>query len=94
MSTFFFSHPIFIVFALLVLLPLSRNPDPGSHSRLFSPLSTTVLALHFFREKGAALSALVDSRLIVPTHAIVGALDSSSWCHSRIKRASFGDSKP
>ena len=28
----------FIFFALLFALPPSRNSDPGSHSRLFSPL--------------------------------------------------------
>ena len=31
-------------------LPPSRNPNPGSHSRLFPPLPTTVRALHFYRE--------------------------------------------
>ena len=35
----------FIIFALLFSLPPSRNSDPGSHSRLFSPLSTTVRGL-------------------------------------------------
>ena len=29
--------PFFIIFALLLSLPPSRNSDPGSHSRLFSP---------------------------------------------------------
>ena len=33
---FFFPIP-FIVFALLLSLPPSRNSDPGSHRRLFSP---------------------------------------------------------
>ena len=47
---FFFPIP-FIIFALLVLLPPSRNSDPGSHSRFFSPLPIMVRALHFFREK-------------------------------------------
>ena len=46
-------------------LPPSRNSDPGSHSRLFSPLPTTVRALPFFyREKPWTLSSLVYSRLV------------------------------
>ena len=51
---FFFPIP-FIIFALLFSLPPSRNSDPGSHSRLFSPLPTTVPALRFLREKISAL---------------------------------------
>ena len=35
--SFFLFHPIYIFFALLFSLPPSRNSDPGSHSRLFSP---------------------------------------------------------
>ena len=58
------------MFALLVLLPLGRSSDPGSHSRLFSPFLITVRALHFYREKDSALSTLVNSRRIAPTHAI------------------------
>ena len=65
---FYFSIPL-ITFALLFSLPPSRNSDPGSHSRLFSPPHTTVRALLFDREKISALSSLVDSRRIVPTHA-------------------------
>ena len=76
MINFYFSTP-FIIFTGLVLVPPSRNSDPGSHSRLFSPLPTAVRALHFYREKDSALSAIVDWRRIVPTHAIIGALDSS-----------------
>ena len=38
---------LFFIFALLFSLPPSHNSDPGSHSRLFSPLPTTVRALHF-----------------------------------------------
>ena len=66
---FFFATTL-IMFALLFPLPLTRNSNPGSHSRLFfpSPLRT-VRALHFYREKTWALSSLVDSRRIVPTHA-------------------------
>ena len=44
---FFFFIP-FIMFALLFSLPPSRNSDPGSYSRLFSPLVTTVRALHYY----------------------------------------------
>ena len=47
----------------------SRNSDPGTHSRLLSPLSTTVRALHFHRENTSALSSLVYSRRIAATHA-------------------------
>ena len=39
----------------------SRNSDPGSHSRLFSSLPTTVRTLHFHRENTSALSCLVNS---------------------------------
>ena len=68
----------FIFVALLVLLPPSRNSDPGSHiiSSLFSPLRATVRALHFYREKDSALASLVNSRRIVSTHAVtVHAID-------------------
>ena len=75
----------FIVFALLVLLPPRRNSDPESHGRLYSPLPTTVRVLFFYRAKNSALSSLVDSRRIVPTHALVGALDS--WCLLRMKNS-------
>ena len=64
----FFPHS-FTIFALLSSLPPSRSSDPGSHSRLFFPLPTRVRALHFYRENISALSSLVDSRRIVPTHA-------------------------
>ena len=65
---FFFSIP-FIISPFCFSLPPSRNSDPGSHSRLLSPLPTTVRALHFYRENISALSSLVDSRRIVLTHA-------------------------
>ena len=62
-------HLIFFLFFssdLLYLpffsLPPSRNSDPGSHSRLFSPLPSTVCALLCSREKISALSSLVDSQ--------------------------------
>ena len=63
-KTFFFHFfspiPFIVVFALLVLLPLtsSRDSDPGSHS------STTVRALHFCRKKDSAFSSIVDSRTL------------------------------
>ena len=60
-------------------LPLNRDSNPRSHSRPFSPLPTTVRAFHFHREKTSALSSFVDSRLIAPTHAMMGDLSSSSF---------------
>ena len=38
----------FIMFALLFFLPPSRNSDPGSHSRLFSPPTHYGSCLAFF----------------------------------------------
>ena len=64
----FFSIP-FIIFTILFSLPPSRNSDPGSHSRLFFSLPTTVRALHFYRENISAPSSLVDLRRTVLTHA-------------------------
>ena len=73
---FFFPYPIHYLRSPFSLPPIdSRNSDPGSHGRFFS-LLTAVRALYFYREKIWALSSLVDSRRIVPTHAR-GAL--SSW---------------
>ena len=70
---FFLIHPIYYRCLSFLSLPptcSSRASDPGSHSRLFFPLPSTVRALHFYRHKIGALSSLVDSRRIVPTHAI------------------------
>ena len=61
--------PPFIIFDFPFLLPPTRNSDPGSYSRLFSPLPSTVRALHCYGEKTSTLSSLVDSRRIAPTHA-------------------------
>ena len=72
-----------IIFAHLVLRP-SRNSDLGSRGRPFSSLPATLRALHLYHDKTSALSSLVDSRRILPTHAIISALDSSS-CQSRIR---------
>ena len=60
--SFFFRVP-FIIFALLVQLSPSRNSDPGSHSRLFSPpLPTTVhTCLAFLSREG--LSTVFPRRL-------------------------------
>ena len=61
-----------------IILPLFLSPsslptngrisDPGSLSRLFSPLPTTSygVRLHFYRENTSALSPLVDSHRGVP----------------------------
>ena len=58
----FFPIP-FIIFALLFSLPPSRNSDPGSHSRVFSPPTPLrFVPCIFYREKISALSSLVDSR--------------------------------
>ena len=61
----------------------SCNSDPGSRSRLFSPLPTMVRTLRlciFNREEGAEpffpRRLLMGFNRIVPTHAIGGALDS------------------
>ena len=45
---FFIPH---LLYSPFFSLPRSRNADPRSHSRLFSPLPTTVSALDFYREK-------------------------------------------
>ena len=71
---FIFSIP-FTIFGLLLSL-LVVTPDPGLHSRLFSPLHTTVRALHFYRQKTSALSSLVDPSRNVLTRATVSALSS------------------
>ena len=59
----------FIILAHLFSLPSSGNSDPGSHSRLFFPLPTTVRVLHFYRDSISALFPLVDSRPSVPAHS-------------------------
>ena len=52
----FFLFPIpFVFFALICSLLPSHNSNPGSHGRLFSPLTATVRALHFYREKISVL---------------------------------------
>jgi hypothetical protein len=52
-------------------LPInSSNSDPGSLSRLFSPLPTTVRAFSFYRAEGSAFPLLVDLHRILPIHAL------------------------
>ena len=65
----FISFVIFVHIFIFFSLPRSRNSDAGSYSRLFPPSPDTVRALHFSRGKISALSSLVDSRQIVPSHA-------------------------
>ena len=68
---FYFGFPvpfIIFVFALQFSLPPSRNSDPGSHSRLFSPFPTTVCAFFFYREKTSApLPSSTRVKLCLPT---------------------------
>ena len=73
-SAFIFPIPL-IILALLSSLPPGRNSDPGSHTRLFSPLPATVRSLHFYREI-SALASLVDLCLFLSsvkgcTHALL-----------------------
>ena len=75
---FTFLHPIYYICpsfspSLLVVTQI-RGHTAGS----CPPLPTRVRALHSYLENISALSSLVDSRRIVLTHAIIGALDS--WC--------------
>ena len=61
-------HPICYLRSSFSLPPMnSRDSDPGSHSRLFSPLPTTVRASHFYRHKTSALSPFDGARRIEPT---------------------------
>ena len=65
----FFSTP-FIIFALLFSLRPSRNSEPGSHSRLFSPTHYCSSCLAFFIARRLQLFlASSTPRRIVPTHA-------------------------
>ena len=63
-----FSIP-FIVFALLFSLPPSRNSDPGSHNRLFSPHTHYGPCLAFLSREDFSSFSLVDSRGIALAHA-------------------------
>ena len=66
-SFFFFSSPLLSSPFSLCLLVVTQIR--GHIAASSSPLPTTVRALHFYRKKISALSSLVDSRRIVPTHA-------------------------
>ena len=79
------------IFALRLSLRPSSNSDPGSHSRRSSPLPTTVRALFFYRDKNSALSSLVDSRRIVPTHATLSAVDSFLFVQRNNFQSHHGD---
>ena len=89
---FSFFHPIyyFVLFGqlpltvVLIVVPQIRGHIRTAGSSPRSPLRY-VPCIYFYREKDWALSSLVDSRRIVPTHAIVGALDSSRVKISGIK---------
>ena len=77
-----FSIP-FIIFALLSLSLHSRNSDPGSQSRLFSPLPTTVRAFIFIaRRVQHFLPSSTRVEFCLPT--LLSAL-GNNWCLSRKK---------
>ena len=83
-SFLFFSFSIpFIIFALLSLSLHSRNSDPGSQSRLFSPLPTTVRAFIFIaRRVQHFLPSSTRVEFCLPT--LLSAL-GNNWCLSRKK---------
>ena len=76
-------RPPFVSPSYLVWYSSSPNSHSGSHSRLFSPLSTTVRALHFYRVSREELSPsfLVESRRIAPTNPRKAALSSWSFLY-------------
>ena len=57
-----------------------RTSDPGSLSRLFSPLPTAVHALILIARRRQPLSSLVDSHRIAPTHAARRSQQLTSFC--------------
>ena len=66
---FFFFGAISFIIALLFSLPPRRNSDPGSHSRLFSPLPLhygSCLSFLSREDINSTLSSLVDSRRTRP----------------------------
>ena len=70
-SVFFFEHPFYYLrtsfsFLLFELPPYTRNSDPGSLSRLFSPVPTTVYAPPFYRDmtRSSTLFYLIDSHRV------------------------------
>ena len=66
-SFLFLSHLLSSPFLFISILVVTRIW--GHISGSSPPLRTTVRASHIYREKIPALSSLVDSRRIVPTHA-------------------------
>ena len=55
--------------ALLFSFPHIRNSHHASHCRLFSPFPTrTIRAFRVYHERTSALSFLVESRPVSPTH--------------------------
>ena len=73
---FFIPFNIFVRLSRTLLVVTHTSTYPGSYSRLFFPLPTRLRALHFYRVQGAALSSLVDSRLIELRVPTLGALSS------------------
>ena len=71
--TWYIFSPSHLLSSPFYSLSPSRNSDAGSHSRLFSPLPTTVRALHLFRENISALLSSTRAELCLPT---LGALSS------------------
>ena len=92
-ACFYFSDP-FVFFELFVLLPQSRSSYPGSlHRRGASPRSSLRYVLLRVHREDSALSSLVDSRRIVPTRAVIGAL-VDSWYNFLSHTTPYGYSKP
>ena len=77
----FFSIPLNI-FALLFSLPPSRNSDPGSHGRLFSPPTHYDSCLAFFIARRFQLFLPSSTRveLCLPTLAALSAVDLFFFC--------------
>ena len=71
---FCFILPIHSLRALTFPLPpitvVTQIRPVTCHSRLSSPLLITVRAFIFIAGRFSALSSLVDSRIILPTHAM------------------------
>ena len=67
----FFSPSQLLSSPFVFFLPPRRISDPGSHSRLLSPLLTTVRALHFYRDKISALHSSTCVELCLPTLGIL-----------------------
>ena len=70
-NSFFFPFffPSHLLSSPFYSLPPSRNSDPGSHNRLFSPPTHYGSCLAFLSREDFCSFFLVDSRRIVLTHA-------------------------